>query len=60
MTSPRVGGVISGGFTTGLVTAPVLAIPRGNEGFVVDSDASGKGFVCILMQKGRVIAYASR
>jgi len=43
-----------------LVSAPVVAIPEGNEGFVVYSDASKKGLGCVLIQKGRVIAYASR
>jgi len=43
-----------------LVSALILAIPEGNEGFVINSDASNKGLGCVLMQKGRVIAYASR
>ena len=43
-----------------MVTAPILAIPEGNEGFVIYSDASKKGLGCVLMQKGKVIAYASR
>jgi hypothetical protein len=43
-----------------LTTAPVLALPLGTEGFVVYSDASGKGLGCVLMQHGKVIAYASR
>jgi hypothetical protein len=43
-----------------LTTAPVLAIPSGVEGFEVFSDASKKGLGCVLMQKGKVIAYASR
>jgi hypothetical protein len=37
-----------------------LALPKGQEGFVVYSDASSKGLGCVLMQHGRVIAYASR
>lgn len=37
-----------------------MALPQGGEEFVVFSDASGIGLGCILMQKGRVIAYASR
>ncbi|XP_028078926.1 uncharacterized protein LOC114280752 [Camellia sinensis] len=45
---------------TGLTTAPVLALPTGTEGFVIYSDASHKGLGCVLMQNGRVIAYASR
>jgi len=43
-----------------LTTAPVLALPKGQEGFVVYSDASSKGLGCVLMQHGKVIAYASR
>lgn len=45
---------------TRLTTAPVLALPSGTEGFVIYSDASHKGLGCVLMQNGRVIAYASR
>jgi hypothetical protein len=43
-----------------LTTAPVLTLPEGQEGFIVYSDASNKGLGCVLMQKGKVIAYASR
>ena len=43
-----------------LTTAPVLASPSGTGGFVVYSDASYQGLGCVLMQHGRVIAYASR
>jgi hypothetical protein len=43
-----------------LTSALLLALPKGHEGFVVYSDASGKGLGCVLMQHGRVIAYASR
>ncbi|XP_024989207.1 uncharacterized protein LOC112523761 [Cynara cardunculus var. scolymus] len=42
-----------------LTHAPVLALPEGSEGFVVYSDASRLGLGCVLMQKGKVIAYAS-
>jgi hypothetical protein len=38
----------------------VLTLPSGTEGFIVYSDASGKGLGCVLMQHGKVIAYASR
>jgi hypothetical protein len=37
-----------------------LALPKGHKGFVVYNDASSKGLGCVLMQHGRVIAYASR
>ena len=43
-----------------LVTAPALTIPEGNEGYVVCGDASRHGLGCVLMQSGRVVAYASR
>ncbi|GJV69560.1 putative reverse transcriptase domain-containing protein [Tanacetum coccineum] len=43
-----------------LCNAPVLALPDGPEDFVVYCDASGLGLGCVLMKKGKVIAYASR
>src|SRR5688572_26991763 len=43
-----------------LTTAPILTLPDGVEGFVVYCDASRIGLGCVLMQKGKVIAYASR
>ena len=43
-----------------LITAPVLSLPRENDKFVVYCDASKMGLGCVLMQEGRVIAYASR
>lgn len=43
-----------------LTTAPVLATPDIHKDFVIYCDASRQGLGCILMQKGRVIAYASR
>ena len=43
-----------------LTTAPVLALPDSLGGFVVYSDASLIGLGCVLMQRGRVIAYGSR
>ena len=43
-----------------LTSAPVLALPLGTKRFVVYSDASKRGLGCVLMQHGRVIAYASR
>ena len=47
-------------FKKRLVSAPVLTIPSRSGGFVIYSDASGKGLGCVLMQNGKVIAYASR
>ena len=43
-----------------LTSATVVALPLGTEGSVVHSDASKRGLGCVLMQHGRVIAYASR
>ncbi|GJX38205.1 putative reverse transcriptase domain-containing protein [Tanacetum coccineum] len=43
-----------------LCNAPVLALLDRPEDFVVYCDASGIGLGCVLMQKGKVIAYASR
>ncbi|GKB56867.1 putative reverse transcriptase domain-containing protein [Tanacetum coccineum] len=43
-----------------LCNAHVLALPDGPDGFVVYCDASKQGFGCVLMQWGKVIAYASR
>ncbi|GJV73784.1 putative reverse transcriptase domain-containing protein [Tanacetum coccineum] len=36
------------------------SLPDGPEDFVVYCDASGIGLGCVLMQRGKVIAYASR
>ena len=38
----------------------MLTLPNGNEGFVVYTDASKLGLGCVLMQQGKVVAYASR
>ncbi|KAH0754464.1 hypothetical protein KY290_024734 [Solanum tuberosum] len=43
-----------------LVSVPILSLPDGLEGFVVYCDASRVGLGCVLMQNGKVIAYASR
>ncbi|GKA20839.1 putative reverse transcriptase domain-containing protein, partial [Tanacetum coccineum] len=43
-----------------LCNVPVLALPDGPKDFVVYCDASGIGLGCVLMQRGKVIAYASR
>nr|GEV51909.1 putative reverse transcriptase domain-containing protein [Tanacetum cinerariifolium] len=43
-----------------LDSAPILALPEGSEDFVVYCDASHKGLGTVLMQREKVIAYASR
>ncbi|KAA3466757.1 DNA/RNA polymerases superfamily protein [Gossypium australe] len=43
-----------------LTEAPVLVQPEPGREFVVFSDASMNGLGCVLMQEGKVIAYASR
>jgi hypothetical protein len=43
-----------------LTTAPVLTLPDQSKRFIVYCDASRDGLGCVLMQEGRVIAYASR
>ena len=43
-----------------LTTAPVLAQPDIERPFDIYCDASRIGISCVLMQEGRVIAYASR
>ncbi|VVA31265.1 PREDICTED: retrotransposon, partial [Prunus dulcis] len=45
---------------TRLTTALVLTLPDNSGNFVIYSDASQQGLGCVLMQHGRVIAYASR
>nr|GEX84281.1 putative reverse transcriptase domain-containing protein [Tanacetum cinerariifolium] len=43
-----------------LCSTPILALPEGSENFVVYCDASHKGLEVILMQREKVIAYASQ
>nr|GEV17640.1 putative reverse transcriptase domain-containing protein [Tanacetum cinerariifolium] len=43
-----------------LYSAPILALSEGTEDFVVYYDASLKGYGAVLMQREKVIAYASR
>ncbi|XP_075494760.1 uncharacterized protein LOC142532327 [Primulina tabacum] len=43
-----------------LTSAPILALPCGTEDFIVYTDASKMGLGAVLMQRGKVIAYASR
>nr|GFB22210.1 putative reverse transcriptase domain-containing protein [Tanacetum cinerariifolium] len=41
-------------------SAPILALPKGSEDFVVYCDVSHKGLGVVLMQREKVMAYASR
>ncbi|GKD32193.1 putative reverse transcriptase domain-containing protein [Tanacetum coccineum] len=43
-----------------LCSALILALPKGSENFVVYCYASRKGLGAVLMQREKVIAYASR
>ncbi|KAD3640048.1 hypothetical protein E3N88_29271 [Mikania micrantha] len=43
-----------------LCDAPILSLPEGCADFVVYCDASHQGLGCVLMQRDKVIAYASR
>nr|GEW60621.1 reverse transcriptase domain-containing protein [Tanacetum cinerariifolium] len=43
-----------------LCEALILALPEGNDDFIVYCDASLQGLGAVLMQKEKVIAYASR
>ncbi|OMO50351.1 reverse transcriptase [Corchorus capsularis] len=43
-----------------LTSANGVTVPDGSGGFTIYSDASKKGLGCVLMQNGKVVAYASR
>nr|GEX78052.1 putative reverse transcriptase domain-containing protein [Tanacetum cinerariifolium] len=43
-----------------LCSASILSLPEGSEDFVMYCDASLRGFGAVLMQREKVIAYASR
>jgi hypothetical protein len=43
-----------------LTTAPVLTLPDIKKDFMVYCDASKQGLGCVLIQEGKVVAYASR
>ncbi|GJX82472.1 putative reverse transcriptase domain-containing protein [Tanacetum coccineum] len=43
-----------------LYNAPILALPKGSEDFIAYCDASKKGLGAVLMQREKVITYASR
>ena len=41
-------------------SALILTLQSGSGGFTINSDASKKVLGCVLMQNGKVVAYASR
>ncbi|KAL2231154.1 UNVERIFIED_CONTAM: Transposon Tf2-12 polyprotein [Sesamum indicum] len=43
-----------------LTSNPIMVLPSGSGGYIVYTDASKQGLGCVLMQNGKVIAYASR
>jgi hypothetical protein len=43
-----------------LTIAPVLTIPDLSKSFSIYCDASRLGLRCVLMQEGKIVAYASR
>ncbi|GJX46417.1 putative reverse transcriptase domain-containing protein [Tanacetum coccineum] len=43
-----------------LYEAPIFGLPKGHEDFIVYCDASHQGLGAVLMQREKVIAYASR
>ncbi|GJZ54530.1 putative reverse transcriptase domain-containing protein [Tanacetum coccineum] len=48
------------GFSKILCEAPILALPKGNNNFVIYCDASLQGLGAVLMQREKVITHASR
>ena len=42
------------------VEAPVLTQPASGKEYTLYSDASGIGLGCVLIQDGKVVAYASK
>jgi hypothetical protein len=43
-----------------LTTTPVLVMPDMEKSFSIYCDVLGQGLGCVLMQDGRMVAYASR
>nr|GFB60365.1 putative reverse transcriptase domain-containing protein [Tanacetum cinerariifolium] len=43
-----------------LCSAPIMALPEGSKDFIIYCDASNKGLGAVLMQREKVISYASR
>ncbi|GKF97395.1 putative reverse transcriptase domain-containing protein [Tanacetum coccineum] len=47
-------------FKRKLCSVPIMALPEGSKDFIAYCDASKKGLGALLMQREKVIAYASR
>ena len=45
---------------TRLTTTPILTLPKGSNSYVIYCDASRVGLGCVLMQRGKVMDYASK
>jgi hypothetical protein len=45
---------------TRLTTTPILVLPDIHKSFDIYCDASRRGIGCVLMQEGKVVAYASQ
>ena len=45
---------------TRLTTTPILTLPEGSDGYLIYYDASRVCLGCVLMQRDKVIDYASR
>ncbi|WMV41051.1 hypothetical protein MTR67_034436 [Solanum verrucosum] len=45
---------------TRLTTAPILTLPEGSDSYVIYCNASRVNLGCVLIQRGKAIAYASR
>ena len=43
-----------------MTTTPVLTLPEGSDGYVIYCDTSRVDQGCVLMQRGKVIAYDCR
>ena len=45
---------------TRLTTTPILTLLEGSNGYIIYCDASKVGLGCVLMERDKFIAYASR
>ncbi|GJZ95997.1 putative reverse transcriptase domain-containing protein [Tanacetum coccineum] len=58
--SIKIGHLLCRNRVSSIFSAPILALPEGSEDFIAYCDASKKGLGAVLMQREKVIAYASR